>query len=242
MHFCSGESHITRKQVVTILVCALFLIGPTQIAGAQTTEEPQQASPAPDSSTTQPAKTPPASPPPASDADKNQPATPRSGTEGIPAVVIDSSQAQGILGTQVRSRAGEDMGRIVDVIVDKQAVIVDKQAQVRGVVIDFGGFLGVGSRQIAVAWSAIRFSPQDKQEALVVDFTRDQLRAAPAYKSGEQIVLLGQPAAPSNPSTPGGTSNPSTPSNPTNPSSNTGTSNSSNAAASDASEKKTPAQ
>ncbi|MBY0380675.1 MAG: PRC-barrel domain-containing protein [Xanthobacteraceae bacterium] len=101
-------------------------------------------------------------------------------------MVIDSSQAQGILGTQVRSSAGEDMGRIVD-------VVVDKQAQVRGVVIDFGGFLGVGNRQIAVAWSAIRFSLQDKSETLVVDFTRDQLRAAPAYKAGEQIVLLGPP-------------------------------------------------
>src|ERR1700758_1341504 len=171
MHLCSGESHIIRKQVVTTLICALSLIGPTQIAWAQTTEEPQQASPAPDGSTTQPTQNPPASPPPASEADKNQQSKPRSGTEGIPAVVIDSSQAQGILGTQVRSRAGEDMGRIVD-------VIVDKQAQVRGVVIDFGGFLGVGNRQIAVAWSAIRFSPQDKQGALVVDFTRDQLRAA----------------------------------------------------------------
>ncbi len=76
------------------------------------------------------------------------------------------------------------MGRIVD-------VIIDRSARVRAAVIDFGGFLGVGNRQIAVAWSAIRLPAQDKPGALVVDFTRDQLRVAPAYKAGEQVVLLG---------------------------------------------------
>lgn len=115
--------------------------------------------------------------------------------EGIPALVVDGTQVLGVLGKQVRSSAGEDMGRIVD-------VIIDRSARVRAAVIDFGGFLGVGNRQIAVAWSAIRFPAQDKPGALVVDFTRDQLRVAPAYKAGEQVVLLGQanppPAAPTN--------------------------------------------
>ena len=78
------------------------------------------------------------------------------------------------------------MGRIVD-------VLVDRSARVRAAVIDFGGFLGVGNRQIAVAWSAIRFPAEGKLEPLVVDFTRDQLRVAPTYKAGEQIVLLGPP-------------------------------------------------
>jgi hypothetical protein len=85
------------------------------------------------------------------------------------------------------------MGRIVD-------VIVDRSARVRAAVIDFGGFLGVGNRQIAVAWSAIRFSGQGKPDLLVLDFTRDQLRVAPAYKAGEQIVLLGAPGDPHSPS------------------------------------------
>jgi hypothetical protein len=112
---------------------------------------------------------------------------------GIPALVVDSDQMLGILGKQVRSSAGEDMGRIVD-------VIIDKSARVRAAVIDFGGFLGVGNRQIAVAWSAIRLPSQDKPGALVVDFTRDQLRVAPTYKAGEQVVLLGQADAAATPS------------------------------------------
>ena len=109
--------------------------------------------------------------------------------EGIPAVVVDGGQVMGVVGRQVRSSAGEDMGRIVD-------VIIDRSARVRAAVIDFGGFLGVGNRQIAVAWSAIRLPAEDKPGALVVDFTRDQLRVAPTYKAGEQAVLLGQADSP----------------------------------------------
>jgi hypothetical protein len=109
--------------------------------------------------------------------------------EGIPALVVDGGQVLGVLGKQVRSSTGEDMGRIVD-------VIIDRSARVRAAVIDFGGFLGVGNRQIAVAWSAIRLPAQDKPGALVVDFTRDQLRVAPTYKAGEQVVLLGPVEAP----------------------------------------------
>jgi hypothetical protein len=124
-------------------------------------------------------------------------ASPNSSTDGLPAMIVDGEHVQGILGKPVRSSAGEDMGRIVD-------VLVDRSARVRAAVIDFGGFLGVGNRQIAVAWTAIRFPAEGKLEPLVLDFTRDQLRVAPTYKPGEQIVLLGAPnnsnvvAAPAN--------------------------------------------
>src|SRR5476649_2568781 len=68
-----------------------------------------------------------------------------------PAVVIlESHELEGILGKEVRSATGEDMGRIVD-------VVVDRSGQVRAAVIDFGGFLGVGSRKIAVDWGALSF-------------------------------------------------------------------------------------
>jgi len=122
-------------------------------------------------------------------------------------VVIDGQQVESILGKRVRSSSGEDMGRIVD-------VIVDKTGQIRAAIIDFGGFLGVGTRQIAVDWRALRFPSDQKSEALTVDLTRDQLRVAPVYKAGEQIVVLGRPrpeptpaaAAPAAPAPPTATS------------------------------------
>lgn len=141
-----------------------------------------------------PSQAPGAAEPPATDTQsppKSPGAPAKPAGEGIPALVVDTEQMQGILGKQVRSSTGEDMGRIVD-------VIVDRSARVRAAVIDFGGFLGVGSRQIAVAWTAIRRNNDNPGTpgTLSVDFTRDQLRVAPTYKAGEQIVLIGQVATP----------------------------------------------
>jgi PRC-barrel domain protein len=99
--------------------------------------------------------------------------------------VLDHREVQGILGKQVRSAADEDMGRVVD-------VIVDRGGQARAAIIDFGGFLGVGSRKIAVAWNALRFSPNaDKVERIALELTRDQVRAAPEYKEDKPVVVLG---------------------------------------------------
>ena len=53
--------------------------------------------------------------------------------EGTPATVVDAQQLESILGKNVISPTGEDMGRIVD-------IIVDRSGQVRAAIIDFGGF------------------------------------------------------------------------------------------------------
>jgi hypothetical protein len=91
---------------------------------------------------------------------------------------------QGVLGKEVRSGSGENIGRIVD-------VLVDKGRQVRAAVIDFGGFLGVGSRKVVVDWAALRFAPASQQDPITLDLTRDQVNAAPEYKPGQPVVVLG---------------------------------------------------
>lgn len=77
------------------------------------------------------------------------------------------------------------MGRIVD-------VIVDRAGQARAAVIDFGGFLGVGSRKIVVDWKALRFGRvADNSDAITLELTKDQVKAAPEYKEGASMVVLG---------------------------------------------------
>lgn len=99
--------------------------------------------------------------------------------------VLEKHEAQGILGKEVRSAADENMGRIVD-------ILVDPIGQVRAAIIDFGGFLGVGSRKIAVAWNALRFpSSGGKGNRITLELTRDQVRAAPEYKDNKPVVVLG---------------------------------------------------
>jgi hypothetical protein len=99
--------------------------------------------------------------------------------------VLNKHEVEGILGRDVRSAADEDMGRIVD-------VLVDRAGQVRAAIIDFGGFLGVGSRRIAVDWNALHFpEPGKPGERITLELTRDQVNTAPEYKDGKPVVVLG---------------------------------------------------
>ncbi|HEY4821428.1 MAG TPA: PRC-barrel domain containing protein, partial [Xanthobacteraceae bacterium] len=57
---------------------------------------------------------------------------------------------------------------------------------------DFGGFLGVGSRKIAVDWTVLKFLRDDgKQNVVTVELTKDQVKAAPEFKEGSAVVILG---------------------------------------------------
>jgi PRC-barrel domain len=99
--------------------------------------------------------------------------------------VIAPREAHGVLGREVRSPANEDMGRIVD-------VIVDRTGTVRAAVIDFGGFLGVGSRKIVVDWNALHFGRvAEKSDSITLELTKAQVAAAPEYKEDTPIVVLG---------------------------------------------------
>ena len=99
--------------------------------------------------------------------------------------VIGARDAHGILGREVRSAANEDMGRVVD-------VIVDREGNVRAAVIDFGGFLGVGSRKIVVDWGALRFGGvANKRDSITLELTKAQVSAAPEYKEDAPVIVLG---------------------------------------------------
>jgi hypothetical protein len=85
----------------------------------------------------------------------------------------------------VRSAANEDMGRIVD-------VIVDRTGTVRAAVIDFGGFLGVGSRRIVVDWNALHFGRiANKGDSITLELNKEQVSAAPEYKEDMPLIVLG---------------------------------------------------
>ena len=113
------------------------------------------------------------------------PVVPKEAAPPPSVTIIGASDAHGVLGRDVRSAAGEDMGRIVD-------VIVDRDSHVRAAVIDFGGFLGVGSRKIVVEWNALRFGKvTDKKDSITLELTKAQVAAAPEYKEDTPIVVLG---------------------------------------------------
>jgi hypothetical protein len=116
-------------------------------------------------------------------------ATPGSTAPAAPATpevtVLNKHEVEGVLGREVRGPTDENMGHIVD-------VLVDRSGQVRAAIIDFGGFLGVGSRKVAVEWNALHFPVPGKPGGrITLELNRDQVNAAPAYQDGKPVVILG---------------------------------------------------
>jgi PRC-barrel domain len=158
------------RETGRVVLVSLFLLL-LAAAATRAENEPQPAAPA--AATKEPAPAPPAAAP------AKEAAPPPSVT------VIAPKEAHGVLGRDVRSPTDEDMGRIVD-------IIVDRTGTVRAAVIDFGGFLGVGSRKIVVDWNALHFGRvSNKSDSITLELTKAQVAAAPEYKEDTSIVVLG---------------------------------------------------
>jgi len=81
-------------------------------------------------------------------------------------------RAKRVIGTTVKDSAGEKLGQVEDVMLDKQS------NHIMFGVMSFGGVLGIGEKYHPVPWSALNY---DKDEgAYIVNMTKEQLKAAPA--------------------------------------------------------------
>ena len=158
-----------RARHLFIFVAVAFAVSAAAASWAQNTAAPPQPDDKP--------------PPPSQQQNAVAPAAPKMPPPSV--TIIGAREAHGVLGRDVRSPADEDMGHIVDVVVDRSGVV-------RAAVIDFGGFLGVGSRKIVVDWSALHFGHvTDKGDNITLELTKDQVNAAPEHKEDAPIVVLG---------------------------------------------------
>lgn len=66
--------------------------------------------------------------------------------------------ASDLIGKEVRGANNEDIGEIGD-------VLIDRTGQVKGVVVDVGGFLGLGETHVAVPMQALQFRSRNQQTA-----------------------------------------------------------------------------
>ena len=108
--------------------------------------------------------------------------------------LIYRGEATSVLGRTVRDAAGEAIGRITD-------ILVDETGQPRAAVINFGGFMGVGDRRIAVVWRALHFAPMSEQGKILLEMTADQIKAIPSYQppSAVPAVPVAVPPSPTPP-------------------------------------------
>ncbi|MBU1360407.1 MAG: PRC-barrel domain-containing protein [Gammaproteobacteria bacterium] len=84
--------------------------------------------------------------------------------------VISSDKVEG---TTVYNAAGEKLGTIDDLMIDKVS------GQVRYAVMEFGGFLGMGTDRYPVPWSMLKYDTA--QDGYVVPIDNSQLEGAPKY-------------------------------------------------------------
>jgi sporulation protein YlmC with PRC-barrel domain len=84
--------------------------------------------------------------------------------------VISSDQVEG---TAVYNRAGDKLGSIDDLMIDKRS------GQVLYAVLEFGGFLGIGTDRYPMPWSMLKYDTA--KEGYVVPIDADKIDKAPRY-------------------------------------------------------------
>ena len=85
--------------------------------------------------------------------------------------------ASTLAGDAVTNAAGEDLGRIEELMIDLQ------NGCVAYAVLSFGGFLGMGDKLFAVPFGALTLDLQRK--CFVLDVPREKLEAAPGFDKSD---------------------------------------------------------
>ena len=81
-------------------------------------------------------------------------------------------RASKVIGTSVYNGAGHKIGKVEDVVLDKQSNTI------MFAVVGFGGFLGMNEKYHPLPWSTLDY--QKGKDGYVVNLSKEQLEAAPA--------------------------------------------------------------
>ena len=90
---------------------------------------------------------------------------------------ISSSKVEG---TPVYNLAGEKLGAIDDLVIDK------RNGHVRYAALEFGGFLGLGTDRFPLPWSMLTYDVE--KDGYVVNLDMNQLKVGPRYAQGQRPV------------------------------------------------------
>lgn len=83
--------------------------------------------------------------------------------------------ANSVIGTKVKNTDKDTVGSVED-------LYVDGSGNIKTVVLSVGGFLGVGTKDVAVKWSDLKQTRDGSSVALTTNMSKDDLKALPDYK------------------------------------------------------------
>jgi hypothetical protein len=90
-----------------------------------------------------------------------------------PAATVDTRK---LIGRKIQDAQNETIGQIT-------SIYIGPDGHVDSVMVGVGGFLGVGEREVRIAWSDLRV--ENYGEKVMVNMTKDELKARPEYRYGD---------------------------------------------------------
>src|SRR4051794_13994226 len=88
-------------------------------------------------------------------------------------------QVGSLIGTHAVTADNKDIGEI-------QNVLVNPNGQVEAVIVEWGGFLGLGQKEAAVPWNRVNLNKSG--DRIVIDMTRKEMAAMPEYNGKPSSV------------------------------------------------------
>lgn len=205
-----------RKSLLTAVSAAALIsagmVSPTFAQSNSTTTQPAQtdtqATPAPkgdaangtmksDSAQSGAAGTSMDSTTPAEKMDTTAPATGEAAvsTDGDEMAVAQPEgtfMASNLTGEPVQNGDGEDLADIED-------FVIDEGGQITHVIVSFGGFLGLGDKEVMLPWDQLQITtdPDDPDDHVaMLSMTKDEIEALPEFKTQEEVKDETDAAAP----------------------------------------------
>lgn len=91
---------------------------------------------------------------------------------------MNSFHAASLIGSDLKSRTdNESIGEVDDVLIDENGQIV-------AVIVEVGGLLGMGTKDVAISWNSVehRLNEEGDGYDFSVSSTEETLKDAPEYK------------------------------------------------------------
>jgi hypothetical protein len=83
------------------------------------------------------------------------------------------AQAQELIGADVKNAQNETIGEI-------ESVHLDQSGMVSNIIVSVGGFLGLGSRDVALSWNDLQVA--EGGQSVTTTMTKEQLKSLPEYQ------------------------------------------------------------
>ena len=101
--------------------------------------------------------------------------------------IAGNHSADDLIGQEIVDGEGTKVGDVSD-------LLIGSDGSIQNVLVDVGGFLGIGTRTVALDLSQVQMAQGDGED-LVVNMTKEQVEALPAVEQNDQGWGMAPPSA-----------------------------------------------